>query len=153
AVFNQVLAAADARQLSDPSLSAQLAMVAHHLRPNDDQVRSRLLATQNMPLATQLTGHRSIVRRVTFSPHGHLLASASWDNTIRLGDTAEPNTPRPWGQPLGGHTSVVPSFAFSPDGKTLASSSMDNTVRLWDLTTPTNVKEPPPPLTGDGELY
>jgi hypothetical protein len=35
AVFNQVLAAADQRQLSDPSLSAQLAMVAHRLRPND----------------------------------------------------------------------------------------------------------------------
>jgi hypothetical protein len=48
AVFNQILGAADVRQLSDPSLSAQLAMVAHRLRPNG-QTRSRLLATQTRP--------------------------------------------------------------------------------------------------------
>jgi WD40 repeat protein len=153
AVFNQVLAAADARQLSDPSLSAQLVMVAHHLRPHDDQVRSRLLATQNAPLATHLTGHRGIVRKVTFSPDGHLLASASWDNTVRLWDTSDPDNPQPVGQPLRGHTGFVTSVTFSPDGKTLASSSVDNTVRMWDLTTPADVKELTARPTGAGDVY
>jgi WD40 repeat protein len=152
AVFNQVLAAADSRQLSDPSLSAQLSMVAHHLRPNN-QTRSRLLATQNMPLATQLTGHSSLVSTVTFSPDGNLLASASWDNTIRLWDTSDPNNPKPVRQPLQGHTNFVTSVAFSPDGKTLASSSADKSLRLWDLTIPTDVKELTAPLTGGGEFY
>jgi WD40 repeat protein len=153
AVFNQILAAADARQLNDPSLSAQLALVAHHLRPNDNQVRSRLLTTQNMPLATQLTGHSSIVRRATFSPDGNLLASASWDHTIRLYDTSDPNNPQPVGQPLRGHTGTVTSAAFSPDGKTLASSSADSTLRLWNLATPANVKELTVSLAGSGAFY
>jgi WD40 repeat protein len=152
AVFNQVLGAADARQLSDPSLSAQLSMVAHQLRQNN-QTRSRLLATQNAPLATQLTGHSSGLYAVMFSPDGKLLASASWDNTVRLWDTSDPNAPQLVGQPLKGHTNFVTSVAFSPDGKTLASSSGDKTVRLWDLTTPTDVKELTAPLTGGGGFY
>jgi WD40 repeat protein len=152
AVFNQVLAAADQRQLSDPSLSAQLSLVAHQLRPNS-QTRSRLLATQNMPLATQLTGHNGLVSTVAFSPDGSLLASGSWDNVIRLYDTSDPDNPRPVGQPLRGHTNSVTSVAFSPDGKTLASSSSDKTVRIWDLTTPTDVKELTAPLVGSGAIY
>jgi WD40 repeat protein len=151
AVFNQVLGAADQRQLNDPSLSAQLVMVAHRLRPND-QTRSRLLATQNAPLATPLTGHSGLVSAVAFSPDGKLLASASWDNTIRLWAVSDPDNPKPVGQPLRGHTGAVSSVAFSPDGKTLASSG-DNTARLWDLTTPTDVKELTAPLTGDGAFY
>jgi WD40 repeat protein len=35
-------------------------------------------------LITQLEGHKREVLRVAFSPDGTLIASVSWDGTIRL---------------------------------------------------------------------
>jgi WD40 repeat protein len=58
-----------------------------------------------------------------------LLASGSYDKTVRLWDLA---TGAAYST-LKGHTSWVKSIAFSPDGKLLASGSGDKTVRLWDL--------------------
>jgi TIR domain/WD domain, G-beta repeat len=80
-------------------------------------------------LLRTLTGHTNFVDSVAFSPDGHTLASGSWDNTIKLWDTAS-------GQlqcTLTGHTGNVSSIAFSPDGRTLASGSEDKTIKLWDM--------------------
>jgi WD40 repeat protein len=75
-----------------------------------------------------LEGHSSHVKSVAFSPDGKQLASGSWDETVRLWDTAAGTLL----QILEGHSSPVESVAFSPDGKQLASGSCDKTVRLWD---------------------
>src|SRR5262249_28221225 len=64
------------------------------------------------------------------SPDGKRLATANWDGTIKLWDTAtgaETLT-------LRGHTAGVNCLAFSPDGTRLASGSIDHTVRIWDAT-------------------
>jgi WD40 repeat protein len=59
------------------------------------------------------------------------LASASYDDTVRLWDAATGAAL----QTFKGHSDSVGAVAFSPDGKQLASASRDKTVRLWDAAT------------------
>ncbi|KAL3442693.1 WD40-repeat-containing domain protein, partial [Aspergillus insuetus] len=56
------------------------------------------------------------------------VASASYDQTIRLWDAASGAEK----QILEGHRSWVNAVAFSSDGQTVASASRDQTIRLWD---------------------
>jgi WD40 repeat protein len=62
-----------------------------------------------------------------------VLATGSYDDTVRLWDITSPDHPS---AKLTGHTDTVFSVAFSPDGHTLASVSRDNNVRLWDVGEP-----------------
>jgi subtilase family serine protease len=72
-------------------------------------------------------GTRSYVTSVAFSPDGSLLASGSWDATIKLWRVSDGALVRT----LTGHTRRVNSVAFSPDGSLLASGSWDATIKLW----------------------
>lgn len=78
-----------------------------------------------------ITGHTSRVSSVCFSPDGNMLASGSYDHTIKLWDRQSSETVAT----LSGHTGSINSVAFSPDGNILASGSSDSTVRLWDIHT------------------
>src|SRR6185295_19619630 len=81
-------------------------------------------------LAT-LRGHSKWVTAVAYSPDGKTLASASWDNTVKVWDTGT----RQVLATLTGHSDYVQSVAFSSDGKMLASAAADKTVRLWETST------------------
>ena len=78
-----------------------------------------------------ISGHTHYVWSIAFSADSKLLASGSWDKTVRL-----------WSADTGellnifiGHTSNVTTVAFSPDSQTIASGGWDSTVRLWDVDT------------------
>jgi WD40 repeat protein len=81
--------------------------------------------------------HGGPVTAVAFSPNGKILASSSWDHTVRLWD-------RDTGKELHrlrGHTDAVFCLAFAPDGRTLASAGKDHTIRLWDAAAGKEVKQ------------
>jgi len=81
----------------------------------------------------RLEGHHDEVVGLAVSPDGQLLASASWDGTVKIWEIA---TRRLLATLEGeGFLDIIYSPAFSPDSKTLATSNADGAVRLWDLTT------------------
>ncbi|WP_026422668.1 AAA family ATPase [Actinokineospora inagensis] len=153
AAYRQLLVEADRVQQVDSSLSAQLDLAAYRLQPDDETARTRLLSTQNTPLATSLTGHTGAVYLASFSPDGHLLASAGQDGTVRLWDVRDPRHPRQLGQPLTGHRGWVSVAAFTRDGKTLVTAGEDHTIRLWDVTDPQRAWPLGPPVDSGAPVY
>ncbi|KAF8199065.1 ribosome assembly protein [Pholiota molesta] len=82
------------------------------------------------PLA-RLTGHQRQISHVVFSPDGKLVASAAWDNSVRLweGRTGK------FVATLRGHVGAVYRLAWSADSRLLISASKDSTLKIWDLKT------------------
>jgi len=78
-------------------------------------------------------GHTAPIVSIAVSADGAMLASASWDRTVRL-------WPLTGGAPrvLEGHTQNANGVAFTPDGRSLVSVGYDATIRVW-------------PLNGNGE--
>lgn len=66
----------------------------------------------------------------TDSGSGQILASASYDDTIKL-YIDDPSEDWYCFSTLSGHKSTVWSLAWSPEGSYLASSSDDLTIRIW----------------------
>ncbi len=68
------------------------------------------------------------LRTVTFSPNGKCIASAAYDDSVKVWD-AETGTVL---LTLCKHTAKVQGVSFSPDGSRLASASSDKTLIVWN---------------------
>jgi WD40 repeat protein len=72
-------------------------------------------------------GHQDKINDIDFSPDGELIATGSYDKTMRIWDI-KGNTLQ-----IIKHDAVINSLCFSPDGKFILTGASDNKARLWDL--------------------
>ncbi|MEW4568317.1 hypothetical protein AB1L88_10655 [Tautonia sp. JC769] len=95
-------------------------------------------------------GHRDVVRGLSFSPDGKILASCSLDGTVRLWDVQKrPPTPI---ATLADHVGGVQAVAFLPDGQRVSSAGDDGIVRVWDWRRDLVLRSPRPGNLSDDQL-
>ena len=75
-----------------------------------------------------LAGHEGPVIGLSFAPSVPILASASWDATVRTWDVFSGKG----GVEVLQHSHDVLAVAWRPDGKQLASSTLDGQIYFWD---------------------
>lgn len=81
-----------------------------------------------VPRLVYPTGHTSIVSTLAYSPDGRMLASGSWDNTIKIWEGNEGFLL----QDLRAHEGSILSLQWTPDSRYLISTSKDFTARIWE---------------------
>ena len=126
---------AQARQLASQSvanldsrldLALLLALEAYRTRPVAEARSALVTATQQSGRVTAvLSGHRSELTDVAFSPDGATLATVDGDGTVRLwdGETGRPRTDALEGT----------AVSFSPEGDTLVIGHDDGTLTFRDV--------------------
>ncbi|MCU0428343.1 MAG: hypothetical protein MUF42_00100 [Cytophagaceae bacterium] len=83
---------------------------------------------QESKLIAVLTDHKARINDIRFSKDGKLMATASFDHTVRLWDFTNLDE-----EPLilRDHEMWVWSVGFSPDGTKLLAGCVDNLIRVW----------------------
>ncbi|GAV02520.1 hypothetical protein RvY_13076 [Ramazzottius varieornatus] len=88
------------------------------------------IETDKKPIE-RMTGHQATVSQVCFSPNGLVIASGSFDHSVKLwnGITGK------FIASLRGHVQRVYQIAWSADSRLLVSGSQDSTLKLWEVKT------------------
>ena len=103
----------------------------HGIRMNGSGGSGALTDGRHLMPSAILSGHTGAVYVVAFAPLGRLLASGSYDMSVRCWATDEVE-PRETVS-LQKHTHNVSCLSWSTDARALISGSYDHTVRLWDV--------------------
>lgn len=94
-----------------------------------DDFDIHLWSVQTGQLLDRLQGHDGPVSALSFGNEGGLLASTSWDKTVRVWSIFGRHTHvEPWTM-----TSDVLSVAMRPDSKQVAVSTLDGNLSFWDI--------------------
>jgi len=117
-------------------------------------------SSSTKPVA-RLLGHQKQVNHVTFSPDGLFIASAGFDNHVKLWNARDGKSVNPFPQllchfflpkpldlafsptnpchrfisTLRAHVAPVYQTCFSPDSRLLVSASKDTTLKVWEVRT------------------
>jgi WD40 repeat protein len=103
-----------------------VAIHADRIASGGEDATVRLWRMTGEPLHV-LKGHERNVWSIAFSPDGQLLASGSFDHTVKLWRTDTGTLART----LTGHKQAIVGVAYGPDGTLIASGGDDSTARLW----------------------
>ncbi|KAG7123805.1 Ribosome assembly protein 4 like [Verticillium longisporum] len=87
--------------------------------------------SQGTKPVAKMNGHQKQVNHVTFSPDGNLVASAGWDNHIKIWAARDGR----FLATLRGHVGPVFQVAFSADSRLLVTGSRDTTLKVWSMST------------------
>ncbi|KAI9894500.1 MAG: hypothetical protein M1814_003258 [Vezdaea aestivalis] len=83
---------------------------------------------QTTPIS-KMHGHQKVVIRVAYSPNGAFIASAGFDNLVKLWNGRDGS----FLATFKGHVSDVFQVSFSADSRLLVSGSKDTTLKVWDI--------------------
>ncbi|MEH2369829.1 nSTAND1 domain-containing NTPase [Nostoc sp.] len=98
---------------------------------SDSQIRTQVVTALQQSVnwiveRNRLEGHQALIWGVTFSHNGKLIASTSYDHTIKLW-----NLDGSVYKTLEGHQDKVLSVSFSPDDQTIVSGDFQGVVKRW----------------------
>lgn len=77
---------------------------------------------------TRMTGHQQLINDVKFSPDARIIASASFDKSIKLWDGKTGK----FISSLRGHVQAVYQISWSSDSRLIVSGSADSTLKVFD---------------------